>query len=100
MCLKIPFPQNYIGYFFPIDDLRQVVETAKRILTKEIIERQLAGQSSATPFMSLKDNYNNKKATFHTQDRLEDKIDRLKVMMSNLAANEEGVNKQFKPKIY
>ena len=27
-------------------------------------------------------------------------IDRFTVMMSKLAANEEGVNKQFKPKIY
>ena len=30
---------------FPIDDLRQVVETTKRILTKEKIDRQLAGIS-------------------------------------------------------
>ena len=50
--------------------------------------------------MSIKDNYNNKKVTFDTQDGLEDKIDRLTVMMSKLAANEEGVNKQFRPKIY
>ena len=39
---------------FPIEDLRQVVETAKRLLTKEKIDRQLAGQSSSTPFMSVK----------------------------------------------
>ena len=39
---------------FPIENLRQVVETAKRILTKERIGRQLAGQSSSTPFMSIK----------------------------------------------
>ena len=50
--------------------------------------------------MSIKDSYNNKKDTFDTQDRLEDKIDRLTVMVSKLATNEEGVNKQFKPKIY
>ena len=46
---------------FPIEDLRQAVETAKRILTKEKKDRQSAGQSSSTPFMSIKDNYNNKK---------------------------------------
>ena len=45
---------------FPIEDLRQVVETAKRILTKEKIDRQLAGQLSSTPFMSIKDSYNKK----------------------------------------
>ena len=50
--------------------------------------------------MSIKDNYNNTKVTFNTQNGLEENIDRLAVMMSKLAANEEGVNKQFKPKIY
>ena len=42
--------------------------------------------------MSIKDSYNNKKVTFDMQDGLEDKIDRLTVMMSKLAANEEGAN--------
>ena len=50
---------------FPKDDLKQVVEMAKQILTKEKIDRQLAGQSSSTPFMSIKDN-NNKKVIFDT----------------------------------
>ena len=48
----------------------------------------------------MKDNYNNKKVTFNIQDRLEVKIDRLTVMLHKLAANEEGVSKQYKPKIY
>ena len=61
----------------------------KRILIKEKIDIQLAGQSSSTPFMSIKDSYNNKKVTFDMQDRLEDKIDRLTVMMSKLAANDK-----------
>ena len=39
---------------FPIDDLRLVVETAKRILTKEEIDRQLADQSNTTLFMKNK----------------------------------------------
>ena len=77
-----------------------MVETDKGILTKEKIDRQLAGQLSSIPFMSMKDNYNNKKVTFSTQDGLEDKIDRQRAMMSKLAANKEGVNKKFKAKIY
>ena len=81
---------------FPIEDLRQVVETAKRILTKEKIDRWLADQLSSNPFMSIKDNYNNKKVIFDVQEGLGDKIDRLTVMMSKLAANKEGVNKQLK----
>ena len=77
-----------------------MVETEKRILTKENIDRQLAGQSSTTPFMNIKDNYNNKKITFNVQDGLIDKIDKLTVMMSQLTLKDEGQNKQFKPKIY
>ena len=34
---------------FPIEDLRLAVETSKSILTKEKIDRQLAGQSSSMP---------------------------------------------------
>ena len=49
--------------------------------------------------MSIKDSYS-KKVTFNTQDSLEDKIDRLTVMMSKLTANNDGLNKQVKPKIF
>ena len=66
---KNTLPTKLYWVLFPIDDLRQVVETAKRILMKEKIDRQLAGQSSSTPFMSIKDSYN-KKVTFDTWDGL------------------------------
>ena len=35
-----------------------MVETAKRILTKEKIDRKLADQSSSSPFMNIQDGYN------------------------------------------
>ena len=57
---KNTLPTKLYWVLFPIDDLRQVVETAKQILTKEKIDRQVARQSSSTPFMSIKDNYNKK----------------------------------------
>ena len=40
---------------FPIENLRQAVDTAKRILTKEKLDKQLTGQTSTSPFMSVKD---------------------------------------------
>ena len=49
--------------------------------------------------MSIKDIYN-KKVTFDTQDRLEDKTDKLTVMMGMLAARDNGTNRQFKPQIF
>ena len=39
---------------FPIDGLRLAVETTKRILTKDKIDRQIAGQSTPTPFMNIR----------------------------------------------
>ena len=49
-------PQDYL-VLFPVEDLRQAVEMANRILMKEKIDRQLAGQSSSTPFMNINDGY-------------------------------------------
>ena len=92
---KNTLPTKLYWVLFPIKDLRQVVETAKGILTKEKVDKQLGGQSSSTPFMSC-----NKKVTFYTWDRLEDKIDKLTVMMGKLAARDNGTNTQFKPQIY
>ena len=50
--------------------------------------------------MSMKDGYVNKKVTFDTQDGLEEKIDRLTTMMTKLTTQDDGQDKQFKPKIY
>ena len=96
---KNTLPTRIYWVLFPIDDLRLAVETAKRILTKEKIDRQLAGQSSLTPFMNIRDRYNSKKVvTFDTQNRLDDKIDKLMSMMSKLTAqgnNENSLNLKF-----
>ena len=40
---KNTLPTRLYWVLFPTEDLRQVVETAKRILMKENIDRQLAG---------------------------------------------------------
>ena len=46
---KITLPTKLYWVLFPIMDLRQTVEMAKRILTKEKIDRQLVGKTSSTP---------------------------------------------------
>ena len=93
-------PTRVYWVLFPIEDLRQAVETAKRILTKEKIDRQLAGQSYSTPFMNIKDGYISEKVIFNMQDSLDDKIDRLMSMMSKLTAQDASQDKQSKFKIY
>ena len=84
---------------FPIADLRLAVETAKRILTKEKIDKQLAGQTSSAPFMSVRDGLN-KRVTFNITDNLEQMIDRLTVMMGKLVTEDEGQPKPFKPQVH
>ena len=64
---------------FPIEDLRQAVETAKRILTMEKIDGQLSRQSLSTPFMRIRDSHI-RKVSFDTREELGDKIDKLEVM--------------------
>ena len=50
---KNTLPSKLYWALFPIMDLRQKVETAKRIIMKEKIDRQLEGQTSSTLFMSI-----------------------------------------------
>ena len=49
---KNTLPTKLFWILYPINDLTQVVDTAKRILMKEKVDRQLFGQSLSTPFMS------------------------------------------------
>ena len=80
-------------------DLRQAVEMEKRILTKEEIDRQLAGQTSSTPFMNTRDSFN-KRVTFNMTDGMEQKIDKLMIMMGKVVTEDEEQNKPFKLLVY
>ena len=77
-------------------ELRQAVETAKRVLMKEKIDRQLVGQSSLTPLINMRDN-SNKRVTFDTADDIKQKLNKLTVMMGKLVTEDEGQSKQFTP---
>ena len=96
---KNTLPTKLYWILFPIEDLRQAVETAKRILTKEKLDKQFTGQSSASPFMNIRDG-TERKVSFNTRDELEDKIDKLTVVMSRLAAKDNHKKRPFKPQIY
>ena len=96
---KNTLPTKLYWILFPIEDLRQVVETAKRILTKEKLDRQLTRQSLATPFMSMRDGHN-RKVSFDTKEELGDKVDKSVVMIGKLATRHSGTGRQFKPQIY
>ena len=72
-----------------------MVDTVKRILTKEKLDKQLTGQTSTSPFMNIREG-TERKVSFNTRDNLGDKIDMLTVVMSRLAAKDS----HMKPQIY
>ena len=96
---KNTLPTKLYWILFPIEDLRQALETAKRILTKEKLDKQLMGQSSASQFMNIRDG-TERRVSFSTRDELGDKIDKLAVAMNSLAAKENHEKRPFKPQIY
>ena len=79
--------------------MRQAVETAKRILTKEKLDKQLAGQASTSPLMSIREGAS-RRTSFDTRDKLGDKIDKLTIIQSRLAAKDNNEKRPFKPQIY
>ena len=85
--LRNTLPTKLYWILFPIEDLRQAVETVKRILTKEKLDKQLTGQTSTSPFLNVRDG-RERKVSFNAKDELGDKIDKLTVMMSRLAAKD------------
>ena len=69
---KNTLPTKLYWILFPIEDLRQAVDTAKRILTKEKLDKQLTGQTATGPFMSVRDR-TERRVSFNTRDELGDK---------------------------
>ena len=59
----------------------------------------MEGQTSSTPFMDIRDGFN-KRVTFNMTDGMEQKIDKLTVMMGKLVMEDEGQNKPFKLQVY
>ena len=95
---KNTLPTKLYWILFPIED-RLAVETAKRILTKEKLDKQLTGQTSTSPFMNIRDG-TERKVSFNARDELGDKIDKLTVMMGRFAAKDSYEKRPFKPQIY
>ena len=96
---KNTLPTKLYWILFPIEDLRQAVETAKRILTKEKLDKQLTGQASTSPFISIREG-TSRKVSFDTRDELGDEIDKLMVMIGRLAARDNNDTRPFKPQIH
>ena len=64
---KNTLPMKLYWILFPIEDLRQAVDTAKRMLTKEKLDKQLTGQTSTSPFLGVRDG-TDRRVPFNTKD--------------------------------
>ena len=91
-----------------VNNLRDTIDLAKKVLTKEKLNRQLTGQSS-TPFMKatsndnhLPQNHQKKGVTFDAMETLERNsncIDRLILLVSNMKMTMDRKQPPYKPKI-
>ena len=58
-----------------------------------MLDRQLMGQSSPTPFMSFRDGHQ-RRVSFDMKEELGSKIYKLAVMIGKLSTSDRGRNKQ------
>ena len=95
---KNTVPNRLYWVLFSIDNLHNAVETAKRFLTKEKIDRQMTGQSS-TPFMNLTEK-RRKSVSFDTKDILEktnENMERMTALMDKMYIKLEQKDMPYKP---
>ena len=76
---KNTLPSKLYWILFQINNLRDTVEAAKRVLTKEKLDKHLSGQAvSSTPFMKLgEDMHPGKEVSINAQDSIGEQIENL-----------------------
>ena len=106
---KNTLPSRLYYLLYQVDNLNDVIETAKRILTKEKIDKQKTGQSSTTPFMKAsqeRSKKNEKGVSFgaiktkETRDRHSNSIDKLTSLVNKLNIKLDKREAQYKPIVY
>ena len=106
---KNTLPYQLYSTFINVNNLRDAIDLAKRVLMKEKLDRQLNGQSSA-PFMiaSSNDSYsaptsNKRGVTFDAMETLERNsncIDKLTSLVSTMKITIDKKQSSYKPMIY
>ena len=82
---------------FPVNNLREVIDTAKRVMNKEKLDKQLTGQAyNISPFMKLGDDmHSGQQRMLKPQD-----LEAISSMMYNVSLQQSKTGKPFKPKVY
>ena len=94
---KNTLPSKLFWILFPINNLREAVDAAKRVLNKEKLDKQLMGQTSnISPFMKLRDTtHSGQKVAIKPQD-----LETMTLMMYNMSLQQDKAKKPFKPQVY
>ena len=94
---KNTLPSKLYWILFPINNLREAVDTAKRVMNKEKLDKQLTGQASnISPFMKLRDNTpSGQRKMLKPQD-----LEAISSMMYNVFLQQGKTGKPFKPQVY
>ena len=105
---KNTLPSKLYYMVYHINNLRQAVETAKHMLTKEQLDKQKSGQPSVNPFMKV-NQQNPKKSskgvsfsTIETIQKQGDSINKLTSLMNELSSklDKKENTAQYKPRIH
>ena len=82
--------------------MREAVDAAKRVLSKEKLGKQLLGQTAnTTPIMNMDDRrHSGKKMLIKPQDSIEERLENLMTMMYKMSIQQEEGKKPFKPQVY
>ena len=94
---KNTFPSKLYWILFPINNLREAIDTTKRVLIKEKLDKELTGQASIiSPFMKMRDNtHSGQKVLMKPQD-----LETVTSMMYNMSLQQGKTKKPFKPQVY
>ena len=105
---KNTLPSRLYYMLYHIDNLREAVEMAKRVLAKEQMDKK-AGQSSTSPLMqishssSMNKDKMEKKVSFSAVEAMErttDSIERLVSLMDRMDTKLDRREDQYRPRVY
>ena len=94
---KNTVPNRLYWVLFAIDNLHDAVETTKRFLTKEKIDRQMTGQNS-TPFMRMAEK--KRKSVSFVLEKTNENMEKMTALMDKMYIKLEQKDVPYKPQIY
>ena len=94
---KNTLPSKLYWILCPINNRKEAVDTAKRVMNKEKLDKQLTGQASnISPFMKLGDDtHSGQQKMLKPQD-----FEAISSMMYNMSLQQGKTGKPFKPQVY